>query len=250
MLQVVDRLFDILELFLLQKEKYTLVELAELSGCNITTTARIVNKLVERGYLNKIQSRKGYRLGKKILEYRKEPFNRVELRTTVYPFLIELSKSIDETIIFTAWDGLAHVLIAAIPSPHMLLVVPADRALSDVELYNSSSGKIILANMSESELNKYCNTSPMKAYTPNSIMDINDLKSQLAAIKQEGVAYNLEELRVGESSVASAIRNGTGTVIGTLAVIGPAARLTRARLRQFAPSVKSVADDISHALGY
>ncbi len=58
MLEVVDKTFNILELFLQDEDKYTLPELAKLSGYNTTTTARVVNKLVQRGYLNKVKNRK------------------------------------------------------------------------------------------------------------------------------------------------------------------------------------------------
>ena len=250
MLEVVDKTFNILELFLQHEDKHTLPELAKLSGYNTTTTARIVNKLVQRGYLNKIKNRKGYRLGSKILEFRNVRINRTELRNTIYPFLIKLSKSVDETIAFISWDGLEFTSIATIPSAHLLRVVPDDRAPAEVELYNTSSGKAILANMSEAELNTYCNSVPMKAYTPNSITEINDLKNQFVNIRQEGVAYNLEEHQVGVNSIASVVRDDKGNVIGSIAVIGPSTRLTRAKLRQLAPLIKSIAAGISQVFGY
>lgn len=250
MLKVVDKLFNILELFLSHDDKYTLLQLAKQSGYNVTTTARIVNKLVQRGYLNKIRSRKGYQLGPKIFEFRRGTTNRVELRNKVYPSLVKLSKSVDETIVFLSWDGLAYTTIAAIPSAHMLRVVTDNSAPGEVELYYTSSGKAMLANMSETEFNNYCDSVPMKAYTPNSIIDLNDLKSQFPNIRQEGVAYNFEEHQVGVNSLASVVRDGRGDVIGSIAVIGPSTRLTRAQLRQFAPLIKKVATEISQNLGY
>jgi DNA-binding IclR family transcriptional regulator len=250
MLEVIDKTFNILELFLQTREKISLPELAKMSGYNTTTTARIVNKLVERGYLNKCRNRKGYRLGSKVLEFRKMRVNRAELRNTIYPFLIKLSESVDETIAFLTWDELEITPITAIPSTHLLRVVPDEWAPTEVELYNNSSGKAILANMNDFELNTYLDSVPMKNYTPNSIMDVNDLKSQFTTIRQEGVAYNFEEHEIGVNSVASVVRDDTGNVIGSIAIIGPSSRLTRARLRQFAPLLKSISDKVSHLFGY
>ena len=250
MLEVVDKTFNILELFFQHENKYTLPELAKLSGYNTATTARIVNKLVQRGYLYKIKNRKGYRLGSKVLEFRNSRINRTELRNTVYPFLSNLSKSVDETIAFTSWDGLETTSIATIPSAHLLRVVPDERTPSEVELYNTSSGKAILANMGEVELNTYCNSVPMKAYTSNSITDLNDLKNQFINIRHEGVAYNLEEHQIGVNSIASVVKDDEGKVIGSIAVIGPSTRLTRARLRKLAPQIKNIAAGISQAFGY
>lgn len=250
MLEILDKTFNILELFLMNNDKYTLPELARLSGYNVATINRIVTKLVQRGYLNKIKSRKGYRLGSKILEFRPLSFNKAELRRVVEPFLVELSKHIDETIVFISWDKIEFSMITVIPSVQPLKVIPNDRPSLEDELYHTASGKAILASMTESEFKAYCRNVPMKAYTPNTIMDINELKNQLSLIRQEGIAYNFEEDQIGVNTVASVVKNGEGNVIGTVAVLGPSARLARARMRQFAPEIRGVAGEISRTLGY
>jgi DNA-binding IclR family transcriptional regulator len=251
MLEIVDKVFNILELFLKNNDKYTLPELAKLSGYNVATTSRIITKLVQRGYINKIKRRKGYRLGSKMLEFRRLSINMTELRRLVEPFLVELGKHIDETITFVSWDKTELTNIIAIPSVHMLKVTPTnDRAPLDVELYHTSSGKAILANMTDAEFEEYCNIVPMKAYTPNTITDLNELKNQLLLIRQDGIAYNYEEHQIGVNSASAVVTNDEGNVVGAVAVIGPSARLTRAKMRQFAPVIKSVAAEISSKLEY
>ena len=250
MLEIVDKVCNILELFLLNKDQYTLPELAEKAGYTIATTNRIVTKLVQRGYLNKVKKRKGYRLGSKILEFKRVSINRIELKNIVYPFLLELTNHIDETIAFTSWDNGECIQIAAIPSVHMLRVVPDEWAPIKVELYCTSLGKAILANMKAAEFNAYCSSVPMKAYTPNTIMGLKDLHNELLLIRQDGVAYNMEEHQMGVNSFSSAVKNDEGNVVGAVVVVGPSTRLTRAKMRQFAPQIKSIATKISEKLGY
>jgi DNA-binding IclR family transcriptional regulator len=250
MLEILDKAFNILELFSVNNDKYTVPELAKLSGYTLATTNRIVTKLVQRGYINKIKSRRGYRLGSKILEFRPLSFNKAELRRLVEPFLIELSRHIDETINFLGWDKIEFSIITSIPSEHQLKVTPSDRPPLEDELYHTASGKVILANMTNSEFNLYCKTVPMKVNTSNSIMDLNELKNQILLIRQEGIAYNFEEDQIGVNSTASAVKNDEGKVVGSIAVVGPSVRLTRAKMRQFAPEIKRVSSVISRKLGF
>jgi DNA-binding IclR family transcriptional regulator len=250
MLKVLDKSLDILELFLFDKTEFTLPELVEMTGYNITTVNRIASKLVNRGYLKKLGRRKGYQLGSKILEFKRVSNNKVNLKNTVYPFLVKLARQIDETITFMTWDGVDSMHIAVIPSVHMLKITPEEWVPTGVALHYTASGKAILANMSDQEFKKYCSSVPMKANTPNTIIDSEDLKNQLLIIRQEGIAYNFEEHNMGENSVASIVKDGEGNVVGSVVVIGPSSRLTRAKMRQFAPEIRRVANDISSELGY
>jgi IclR family KDG regulon transcriptional repressor len=250
MLEILDKTFNILELFLMNNEKYTVPELAKLSGYNMATTHRIVTKLVQRGYLNKIKNRRGYRLGPKILEFRPFSFNKAELRRTGEPHLIELSKHIDETINFLGWDKTEFSIITSISSEHALKVTPRDRPPLEDELYHTASGKAVLANMTDHEFKLYCKTVPMIAYTPNTLVDLKKLKNQLSLIRKDGVAYQLEEDQIGINDIAAVVKNSEGVVVGTVVVTGPSIRFTRAKMRHFAPEIKKVAADISNKLGY
>lgn len=250
MLELVDKVFNILELFTMNADSHTLSELSELSGYNITTTNRIVTKLVQRGYLCKNKGRKGYRIGSKILDFRKLSVNKTKLRRLVEPFLIELSRHIDETIVFISWDKIECDGILTIPSPHMLKVTPKSRGPLEPELYHTAPGKAILASMTDSEFKAYCSTVSMKAYTPSSTMDSNELLNQISLIKQEGIAVSFEEHQIGVNSEAAVVRNEEGYVIGAVSIMGPSARLTRARMREFAPEIRRIANEISIQLGY
>ncbi len=250
MLKVLDKTFDILELFLLDKINFSLPELAELTGYNITTTNRITSKLVKRGYLKKIGWRKGYQLGTKILEFKKNDGNKIKLKSIVYPFLVKLSHFISETITYITWDGVESMHIAVIPSTNMLKIIPEEGIPTGVALYKTASGKAILANMTALELKNYCSSISMQSTTPKTITNFEDLKNQLLLIKQKGIAYNFEEHHVSENSIASLVKDYNGNAVGAVVVIGPSNSLTRAKMRQFAPLIKKAASDISKELGY
>ena len=90
----------------------------------------------------------------------------------------------------------------------------------------------------------------MKRFTPNTVTDIDELRKQLISIRKEGIAFDDEEYYQGVRGLGVTIRNGEGNVIGSIGVLGPSVRMTRARLREYGPIIKNCARNISRELGY
>jgi DNA-binding IclR family transcriptional regulator len=119
-----------------------------------------------------------------------------------------------------------------------------------LQMHCVSMGKIILAYMSAGKLQIYLERNNLKRFTRNTIVDVKELRNQLAIIRQEEVAYDDEEFALGVRSVASGIRDFEGNVIGAISVNAPTVRLARAGMRLMAADVKACARDISERLGY
>ena len=67
----------------------------------------------------------------------------------------------------------------------------------------TSLGKIFLADLTEKELETYFKNKSMKRCTPNTITDINTIRTHLINIRQEGIAFDDEEWGLGIRSVAA-----------------------------------------------
>ncbi len=245
-----NKALSILELVVETKEELGLSELAELSQLNITTVGRILSTLVKRGYLYKSESNKKYSLGKKFLELSNLMIFTKNLKSIALPSLAKLSQVADETVSMISWDGRQAVRIAVIQCRHLLTVAPAEGSPYDVGLHATSLGKAILASMTEKGLNEYHANHPFVAYTPNTITDLNDLKRHLLLVNREGVAIGDEEMTLGVRGIASVVRIRDGSVAGAVGIVGPSIRLTRARLTELIPALKSCASEISKELGY
>jgi IclR family transcriptional regulator, KDG regulon repressor len=250
MSKVLNKSLNIMELFLENRSEVTLSELAEASGQNITTVSRMVSTLVKRGYLNKSRFTKKYTLGNKFLDFSSAIGASSNLRSIALPFLVNLSRLVPETVSMISWDGRQGVHLIVIYSRHLLRVSPEEGSIFKQALHSTGLGKAILANLPEKDLEEYYKNTTVSQYTPNTITDLNDLKQHLLIVKREGVAFNDEEQHLGIRSVASAVKNHNGEVVGAVNVVGPSVRLTRTGMREIAPAVKSCASGISEALGY
>jgi len=91
-------------------------------------------------------------------------------------------------------------------------------------LNSTASGKAILAHMEDATVDKVLDTHGLKSMTPNTITEREELKAELAEIREDGFARDREESAVGIRGVAAPVQ-GLDGVIGTVSVSGPASRI-------------------------
>jgi IclR family transcriptional regulator, KDG regulon repressor len=243
---------DIMELFLKDQDEMTLSEMAQLSGLNKATVYRIASTLIERGYLNQREKRGKYALGAIYLNYSKIVKSRIQPRNIALPYINSLVQKVNECVNLALVKG-PGVLFTETFRPQIqvrntLQVLTAEEV--GTTLHGGSLGKIILASMEEAELEKYINIRGLEQYTPHTITRKDELKKHLTMIRQEGIAYDCEELTLGVNSLAAGLRDSEGKVIGAIGIVAPSVRLSRARTVELAPEVKNCAARISKELGY
>lgn len=108
----------------------------------------------------------------------------------------------------------------------------------------TASGKVVLADMDETQLDDVLNSHGLAAMTPNSITDREELKSELETIRDQGFARDNEEAAVGIRGVAAPVK-GLDGLIGTVSISGPASRVKGEYYRDVLPmKVKETADII------
>ncbi len=104
--------------------------------------------------------------------------------------------------------------------------------------------------MTDEELEAFFINHKSEIVASNNVSDIKELKDQLTTIREKGVAFDDEEQNPGIRGISSGIRDSEGHQIGAITVAAPSVRLTRAKMRNMAPIVKSTAQAISKELGF
>jgi DNA-binding IclR family transcriptional regulator len=97
-------------------------------------------------------------------------------------------------------------------------------------LHATASGKVLLAHAPASELLDRLLAAPLPPLTTTTITSPAVLRRELAEVRAQGYATCWQEREVGLCSAAVPLRDYTGTVVGSLAVAGPATRLTAGTL--------------------
>jgi DNA-binding IclR family transcriptional regulator len=247
-LDSINKAFEILEVFLKNDDELSIKDISKLSGINSGTVHRITSILVKRGYVIQPKRRGKYSLSTAKLVYlAKIAQQKLKIKSIAYPFLRELAHTVDEAVAIANLLGNVAYNVTMINVDHIISFKPDSTTLS---LYSTGLGKIFLAYMSEKELLNYVNGITLKPRTPNTVTKVEDLKRQLQQIRRDGIAFEDEEHELGINTVSVPIRDWEDNVAAAISVIGPSVRMTRQRMLEIAPVIKSCALKISHAMGY
>ena len=241
--------FDVLEAVLRHGGEISLAELAIMTGLNRTTVHRISSVLAQGGYL--YQKRKGekYSLGIKFLQYGKPNNVFTVMRDKSLPYLQNLCNEISETVNMVMLHGIETITVVSITAENRPLLVAPNPSIK-FSLHCTAIGKILLASMSNSKIEMTINVLGLKAYTDNTITDINRLMDEIKEIRSCGVAYDDEERWLGIRSTAASVKDEEGDTLAALSVVGPSVRISKSKMTQIAPIVKNCALSISRSLGY
>ena len=106
-----------------------------------------------------------------------------------------------------------------------------------------------MASLSSDEIDYLLSTQDLTAYTPKTITNRKELLEELARVRDQGYALNIEELDNHHHAVAVPIHwRGGDQVAAALGVVGPAFRFSEDRCLEAVPFLTSVAQEISSRL--
>jgi DNA-binding IclR family transcriptional regulator len=202
--QVIARAADILRLLQGHPAGLTQAEIGERLAMARSTVSRILNALEDEGLVAALGPRGPYRLGPEIA--RMAGTLRRSVVIDVHPFLEELSRELDETVDLSILEGSRATFVDQ--------VVPARRlrAISAVGesflLHCCANGKALLASMTP-EQQAQAVPARLARLTANTITGPAALRSELARIKSEGIAYDREEQTEGVCAVGAVLRGIT-----------------------------------------
>ena len=244
----IRKALTILDAFIDKEDGIQLSDLSELTGINKPTANRILSILIECGYVKQAHKRGKYSLGMKFLNFSSTLKKIFKINNIAMPYLVKLHESVAETVVLTTFDAEKINFSVVINAKDFLRISPDEGSYTPTPC--TGEGKIFFAQMSEQDLNNYIKSVGLHSFTPNTIIDPNQLKNQLMVVAKENVAYDDEEYDIGIRNVSAGIKNNEERTIAAVSVLGPTVRLTRAHMMDITSDVKYCALAISRELGY
>jgi len=239
---------DVLEAFTRGEHVLGVTDLSKSLGIPKSTTYNLLATLKSRGYVEEDPQTSRYSLGVRFLELSQAVRANVEIRDRATALLRELAQRCREAVYLTVLHDDHSVYIYSIEAPGRLLAPAAVGRRAP--LHCTAVGKAKMAFLHDEEVDRIIQRVGLPAFTPNTITQPEQLKAELAVIRQRGYAVDNEEHEVGIRCVGAPIRDDTGEVIASCSVSGPSGRLTDQRIAELAPEVMRVANAISQRLGY
>ena len=222
-------------------------EIAKQSGLPVSTVHRFLVNLEAGGFLTK-DDQNNYHLGVACVSLGQAAREQLDIRKVSLPHLEQLNHTTRETVHLTVRHKLSAVYIDKLDSPEPLRI--HSRIGASVPLYCTAVGKVMLAHLNDEERERVVNQLELRRFTENTVGSIQELHAQLARVKKDGYACDLEEHEPHIRCIAAPIWDHAGLVNASLSVTGPAVRMSTARLREIASLVREAGLKISQELGF
>jgi DNA-binding IclR family transcriptional regulator len=141
------------------------------------------------------------------------------------------------------------MIVEEVQGEHIMRVGVGDNIGARYPAHTTSTGKLMLAALSDDEL-KDVLPNKLMAVTPLSITDRLLLREELAQVRQQGWAQSWEELEIGLAAVGAPVHGRDGGTIAAVSISGPTVRIDRSNLKNLAIMVLDTTKRISRDLGF
>jgi DNA-binding IclR family transcriptional regulator len=247
-IQVLDRVFGILNLLADENSELTIAELSSRLQLHKSTGHRLVAVLERNHYVERNPANGKYRLGLRLAELGMEAIARLDLREVARPELERLVKETGET---------AHLGVLREGKVTSVAHVESRRTLRtpvtvghQTPAHCSSQGKAMLAFLPLRDLREFVRVYGLRAYTKNTITRFSALRAELERVRSQGYALDNEEVEEGLGCIGAPVRDHTRSAVAAVSIAGPASRLGQDRMPQLIESVKSAASRLSALMGH
>ena len=237
----------ILDLFDRDHQHRGLSEISRLTGINKTSTYRLVNTLVQMGYLRKSRHNKSLRLGPRAFVLGHHFFHGFDILQSVKPIIdktfLEHKISIDSAILH------GHTLISLYRREMPNLIYFRLPLIMD-ELYARAMGKAILTKLDPAELSNILTEVQIKKLTPKTLPDKEEILKDIELTRIRGYSINNEEYVEGLICIGAPLVNfREKTVVGAVSLDFPTAEYSLdSIMRNFPGVLTKLASELSETV--
>jgi DNA-binding IclR family transcriptional regulator len=230
----------ILDAFTTENDELSLADLVRRSGVAKATAHRLAAELITWGLLERSGTR--YRLGLRLFELGQlVPRQRI-LRQAALPYMEDLLLATQETVHFAIGDGLDVLYIEKIIGHRGLN--KQSRVAGRLPLYCTATGKAILA-FSPEMLFAEVVAQGLRPVTRHTTVSVAVLRKQIERIRQERIAIEHEETRLGYMSIAVPVFGSSSVLAGALSITAPTVRMN---VNRFSGALRTAGLGISRTL--
>ncbi len=188
---------QVIKSFDAQSPSMTLTQVANKNGLARASARRFLLTLQKLGYVS--CEGKVFKLTPRVLDLGYSYLSSLNFAETITPFLKDAAQHLGESCSATVLDDQDVVYIARIPRAGL---IPINLQIgARLPAYATSSGRVLLANLSAEGLNDYLSGLNYRQLTPNTL-SVEQLKAQIETVREQGFSIVDQELELGMRAVS------------------------------------------------
>jgi len=243
-----ERGIDVVELLASSDRPMSFSEILTSLGIPRASLVRILETLLYRGLIDKMEANGHYRVGMKLLYIGHRLKDKINLRSVAWSLMQRLSDQTCETVELAVLDNGQLLLIEQIEGSGDVRISSRIGGAYPY-LHAVSVGKLYLAHMEPDKRKRVLDKIGLPAATSWTITDREVLERELGEILTRGYATEDQELRTGVRRVAAPVYDPFGHVAGGLSVAAPVFRMSATDFPKYGDMVKFIAAEISKGIG-
>lgn len=236
------RLFALLEVIAAKDDLVSLQGLVEETGVPKPTMHRMLQHLETAGILQRDADGRHYSTGVRLRRLAESVLLNDTLHAARHEVLRRLVGKVGESCNLTALSGSEVLYLDRVETdaPLRFFLHPGSR----VPVHCSASGKLFLAQMTPTQRQRLLARGPLQRYTPNTQTDSRQLESEVARVRDQGYALDVEEFLPGLLCVAVLVPTADRSNL-CVALQAPVVRVTPERARELLPHLQQAARELA-----
>lgn len=241
------RAVEILDLLTSARRPLSFSQIGGALGYPRSSLHGLLGTLASRGWVENTDGRL-YTLGIRAWEAGQSYVRAVSLADRARPYMQRVRDELNETVQMATLDGRWNVYIAKVDGGQPLML--QSEVGRRLQAHATGLGKVLLAGLSNKELDGLFDGVTLERFTPSTISDRDDLHRELVRVRVRGYGTDNEEYTPGVRCVAAPVRDHQGRVIAAISVSIPTVRFRGPIRAQARALIMTAASDLSAALGY
>ncbi len=236
------RVMRILESLAASPDGNNVKDLSRAIGCGKGTISKMLGTLERRHYVRRDAASGRFVLTWRLLALAFGHADQAGMPGVFLPLLQELADETDELVQLAVVDGDQVLFVAkAEGRGQTIRLLPLVGLWAP--LHATAAGKLWLSTLPSSEVSRVLGRR-LSVVAPKTITSMAALQKELGRVRAAGYALADEELAEGGRAIAAPITRG-GSMVGAVALSGPAYRLSLARLHALAPRLIEVGERLA-----
>lgn len=242
-LGVTGKSFSVLEVVSQNPQPTSMSEIIRLTGMAKPTAHRIVNLLVDMGFLQRDEFDGGFIEGNSLVGLAHRTLAAAAPRSLRHTILKRMSELVGETCNYGVLSGGEVIYLDRVEGKWPLGL--RFDAGSRVPAHCTAIGKLMLSRLSTRELTETIEAMPLSSYSANTITSTDTLLSSLAEIRRDDIGTDNQEFMHGVVCVAVPVIGEDGQPLGGIAISAPEARMTLNQMLGYVPEMRESAARLS-----
>ena len=242
--RAVSKAMELIEVLCSHHEPMALQELSSAVGYPKSTVHALLITLRDHAMIAQLPDGR-YTLGVRLFECGNAVSESWNIPQTVHPILEKLSVATHASAFLSLLEDSYVISLDKAVGSDGIQVVP--EVGCRLPAHATSQGKLLLAQLSDVEVEKRLRHVGMPSFTPHTITDMPAFLACLADIRQRGYAVEDGEYKVGMRSASAPVTDRAGQVRFALGVVGLFRRVSSDEFQSAISQVTAMAELLSEA---